>query len=143
VASKALGTYGAGLTRFLLERGMRVLEADRPVLTTRRRRGKSDPVDAEAAARAVLAGTATALLKQRDGIVEAIRVLRAVRAGAVEARTAAVNQLKAVVFTVPAVVRKPLDGGRPLGRWQPVPGCGLTRPSWPTRPRRPTRRCAR
>ena len=76
-------------------------EADRPNRKTRRQRGKSDPIDAEAAARAVLAGTATALPKRRDGIVEAIGVLRGVRAGAVKARTAAINQLKAVVVTAP------------------------------------------
>jgi transposase len=89
---------------------VQVLEADRPNRTTRRRRGKSGPIDAEAAARAVLAGTATALPKRRDGIVEAIRVLRGVRAGAVKARTAAVNRLKAPVITAPAVVRESLDG---------------------------------
>jgi transposase len=110
VGVEGTGTYVAGLTRFLLERGVQVLEVDRPDRRTRRRRGKSDPIDAEAAARAVLAGTATALPKRRDGIVEAIRVLRAVRTGAVKARTAAINQLKAMVVTAPAVVREPLDG---------------------------------
>jgi transposase len=94
VGVEGTGTYGAGLTRFLLNHGVHVLEVDRPDRTTRRQRGKSDPIDAEAAARAVLAGTATALPKRRDGIVEAIRVLRGVRAGAVKARTAAINQLK-------------------------------------------------
>ena len=110
VGVEGTGTYGAGLTRFLLAHGVGVLEADRPNRTTRRRRGKSDPIDAEAAARAVLAGVATALPKRRDGIVEAIRVLRGVRAGAIKARTAAINQLKAVVVTAPAAVREPLDG---------------------------------
>ena len=110
VGVEGTGTYGAGLTRFLLDHGVHVLEADRPNRKTRRQRGKSDPIDAEAAARAVLAGTATALPKRRDGIVEAIRVLRGVRAGAVKARTAAINQLKAVVVTAPAAVREPLDG---------------------------------
>ena len=110
VGVEGTGTYGAGLTRFLLDHGVHVLEADRPNRKTRRQRGKSDPIDAEAAARAVLAGSATALPKRRDGIVEAIRVLRGVRAGAVKARTAAINQLKAVVVTAPAAVREPLDG---------------------------------
>jgi transposase len=125
VGVEGTGTYGAGLTRFLLDHGVRVLEADRPNRTTRRRRGKSDPIDAEAAARAVLAGTATALPKRRDGIVEAIRVLRGVRAGAVKARTAAINQLKAVVVTAPAVVREPLDG-RSTARQ--VASCARLRP---------------
>ena len=125
VGVEGTGTYGAGLTRFLLDQGVRVLEADRPDRRTRRRRGKSDPVDAEAAARAVLAGTATALPKRRDGIVEAIRVLRGVRAGAVKARTAAVNQLKAAVVTAPTVVREPLDG---LSTARQVAACARLRP---------------
>jgi transposase len=125
VGVEGTGTYGAGLTRFLLERGVQVLEADRPDRRTRRRRGKSDPVDAEAAARAVLAGTATALPKRRDGIVEAIRVLRGVRAGAVKARTAAINQLKAAVVTAPAAVREPLDG---LSTARQVAACARLRP---------------
>jgi len=102
-----------------------VLEVDRPDRKTRRQRGKSDPIDAEAAARAVLAGTATALPKRRDGIVEAIRALRSVRAGAVKARTAAINQLKAVVVTAPAAVREPLDG-RSTARQ--VAACARLRP---------------
>jgi hypothetical protein len=125
VGVEGTGTYGAGLTRFLLDQGVQVLEADRPDRRTRRRRGKSDPVDAEAAARAVLAGTATALPKRRDGIVEAVRVLRGVRAGAVKARTAAVNQLKAAVVTAPAVVREPLVG---LSTARPVAACARLRP---------------
>jgi transposase len=125
VGVEGTGTYGAGLTRFLLERGVPVLEADRPDRKMRRQRGKSDPIDAEAAARAVLAGTATALPKRRDGIVEAIRALRSVRAGAVKARTAAINQLKAVVVTAPAVVREPLDG---RSTTRQVAACARLRP---------------
>jgi transposase len=67
--------------------GVKVLEVDRPNRQRRRRRGKSDPTDAEAAARAVLAGEATATPKTRSGIVEAIRVLRVARSGAIKART--------------------------------------------------------
>ena len=82
VGVEGTGSYGAGLTRFLLDRGVNVVEVDRPDRRTRRQRGKSDPVDAEAAARAVVAGTATAPAKRRDGIVESIRALRAARSGA-------------------------------------------------------------
>src|SRR4051794_23985315 len=53
------GSYGAGLTRWLRSRGFGVLEVERPKRSNRRRRGKSDALDAEAAARAVQAGTAT------------------------------------------------------------------------------------
>jgi transposase len=54
------GCYGAGLARFLTAHDQVVLEVNRPDRAARRRRGKSDPVDAEAGARAVLAGQATA-----------------------------------------------------------------------------------
>jgi len=103
------GSYGAGLTRLLLDRGVNVVEVDRPDRRTRRQHGKSDPIDAEAAARAVLAGVATAPAKRRDGIVEAIRALRAARSAAIKARTAAINQLKGLLVTAPASVREGLD----------------------------------
>jgi transposase len=100
-------------------------EVDRPDRKLRRQRGKSDPIDAEAAARAVLAGTATALPKRRDGIVEAIRVLRSVRASAIKARTAAINQLKALLVTAPAGLREPLEG---CSTAQQVTACARLRP---------------
>jgi transposase len=53
------GSFAAGLSRWLQQRGYQVVEVNRPSRQARRRRGKSDPVDAEAAARAVLAGEAT------------------------------------------------------------------------------------
>jgi transposase len=109
VGVEGTGSYGPGLTRYLLDQRVRVVEVDRPDRRTRRQRGKSDPIDAEAAARAVLAGTATAVPKRRDGIVEAIRVLRTARRGASKARTAATNQLKALLVTAPASVREALD----------------------------------
>ena len=57
----------------------------------------------------MLAGTATAPAKRRDGIVEAIRAFRAVRSGAIKARTAAINQLKGLLVTAPASLREALD----------------------------------
>jgi hypothetical protein len=63
VGVEGTGSYGAGLTRVLLDQGVTVVEVDRPDRRTRRQRGKSDPIDAEAAARAVLAGVATAAPK--------------------------------------------------------------------------------
>jgi transposase len=58
--------------------------------------------------------------------VEAIWVLRAVRAGAVKARTAAINQLKAMVVTAPATVREPLDGRSTARQVAACAGCGPT-----------------
>lgn len=52
-----------------------MIEVDRPDRKTRRQRGKSDPIDAYAAAAAVLSGAAAGTLKTRDGHVEAIRDL--------------------------------------------------------------------
>jgi transposase len=95
------GTYGAGLTRFLTGAGVQVIEVDRPNRQRRWRHGKSDPTDAEAAARAVLAGEATATPKTRSGIVEAIRVLRVARTGVIKARTQAANQLRDLLVTAP------------------------------------------
>jgi transposase len=109
VGVEGTGSYGAGLTRYLLDQHVAVVEVDRPDRRTRRQRGKSDPIDAEAAARAVLAGTASAPAKRRDGIVEAIRALRAVRSGAIKARTAAINQLKGLLVTAPTPLREDLD----------------------------------
>ena len=63
------GSYGSGLSRFLRERGHAVFEVNRPNRQLRRQKGKSDAVDAEAAARAVLAGHATGQPKSGTGTV--------------------------------------------------------------------------
>src|SRR5215207_3613383 len=89
VGVEGTGTYGAGLTRFVRAYGLQVVEVDRPDRSLRRRRGKSDPIDAQAAARATLAGVATTAPKTREGQVEMIRVLRVARRGAIKARVAA------------------------------------------------------
>jgi transposase len=102
------GSYGAGLTRWLRARGLPVIEVERPHRQdrqARRRRGKSDPLDAEAAARAVLAGTVVGHPKAGDGQVEMIRTLRLARRSAMKARTQAANQLHALVVTAPDELR--------------------------------------
>jgi len=105
VGVEGTGTWGAGLTRFLTGAGIRVVEVDRPNRQTRRRRGKSDTIDAEEAARAVVAGRATAIPKARTGPVESIRLLRNARKGAMKARGQAGNQLHALIDTAPDEVR--------------------------------------
>jgi hypothetical protein len=104
------GSWGAGLCRHLRERGLNVIEVNQPDRHQRRRKGKSDPLDAEVAARAVLAGDATALPKSSDGPVEALRQIRVARAGAMKARTAAANQLHRVCDTAPDQIRSQLRG---------------------------------
>jgi transposase len=110
VGVEGTGAYGAGLARHLRAAGQQVIEVDRPDRRTRRQRGKSDPIDAYAAAAAVLSGTADGTPKTRDGRVEAIRTLRVARRSAMKARTQAINQLKAVVLTGPAELRQALAG---------------------------------
>lgn len=105
VGVEGTGSYGAGLTRHLLDQGMSVVEVVRPNRQTRRRRGKTDAIDAETAARSVLAGTALGMPKTADGAVEMIRTLRLVRRSAMKARTQAANQLRAVLVTAPQAQR--------------------------------------
>ncbi len=84
VGIEGTGSYGAGLSRWLRARGVVVVEVARPKRPARRGRGKSDPVDAEAAARAVQAGTATARPKAGTGPIESIRALQAARRSALK-----------------------------------------------------------
>jgi transposase len=104
------GSFGAGLTRFLRAEGIEVFEVIRPRRRDQYRSGKSDPIDAEAAARAVLAGTATGVPKGTDGEVEMIRTLRAARRSAVKARAQAANQLRAMLITAPETLKSDLRG---------------------------------
>ena len=108
VGVEGTGSYGAGLHGVLRRAGVEVREVVRPKRQVRRRRGKSDPVDAEAAARAVIAGDDLGTPKRQDGSVEAIRVLRLTRRSALKARTQAVNQLHAVIQTAPSPLREQL-----------------------------------
>jgi transposase len=106
-------SYGAGLTRHLRARGIEVLEVERPKhrrRSSRRNLQKSDPSDAERAARAVLAGEASGVPKSGDGRVEMIRTLRAARRSAIKARTQAANQLQALRVTAPEQLRNRLRG---------------------------------
>jgi len=104
------GSYGAGLSRFLTSRGYTVVEVNRPNRSERRSKGKSDPTDAEMAARAVLAGVAHATPKSGVDRVEMIRMLKSTKDSAVKARTQAMNQMQALVVTAPAALREALRG---------------------------------
>jgi len=108
VGVEGKGSWGAGLTRVLTNAHIEVVEVDRPNRQLRRRRGKSDPTDAEAAARAALAHDATTTPKTHDGNVEMIRVLRVARNSAIKARTQARNQMHALVVTAPEPLRDEL-----------------------------------
>jgi transposase len=112
VGVESTSAYGAGLTRHLLAASVRVVEVNQPHPHARRRRGKTDPLDAEAAARKALSGEATTVPKDTTGIVEAIRLLRVARAGAVKAHTAALNQLGELLLTAPEPLRRQLTSQR-------------------------------
>jgi transposase len=99
------GTYGAGLARALREQGIEVLEVNRPDRSRRRLKGKSDPTDAESAARAVLAGQATAIPKTHAGAAEAMRTISVARRSATKAKTQAINQLRAILVSAPQEIR--------------------------------------
>jgi len=99
------GSWGVGLSRFLADRNIEVVEVDRPNRQTRRRVGKSDPTDAVSAARAALSGTATVTPKSRDGAVEEMRVLLVARRSAREQRIQSLNQLRHLVFCAPESIR--------------------------------------
>ncbi|WP_175994560.1 IS110 family transposase [Burkholderia vietnamiensis] len=102
------GTYGAGLARVLRDHEIEVLEVNRPDRAARRSRGKSDPTDAENAARAVLAGKATAIPKEQSGAAEAMRAVSVARRSAVKAKTQAINQLRALLVSAPQDIRERL-----------------------------------
>lgn len=104
------GSYGAGLARYLAQCGHAVIEVNRPDRSMRRRLGKSDPVDAEMAARSVLSGVARESPKSGDDEVEMIRMLTIVKDSAMKARTQAMNQMKALAVTAPVELREELAG---------------------------------
>jgi transposase len=109
IGVESTGSYAAGLVRHLRAEGLEALEVNQPHAHTRRRRGKSDPIDAEMAARHVLAANRLVIAKETTGIVEAIRQLRVARAGAVKARSAALNALTGLIVTAPEQLRQQLS----------------------------------
>ena len=105
VGVEGTGSYGAGLARYLAAAGVEVVEVIRPNRQARRRRGKSDPADAVAAALATLNGEASGRAKAHDGAVESLRTLQVARRGAVKAANQAANQLGDLIVTAPEELR--------------------------------------
>jgi transposase len=102
------GSYGAALARLPGGEGVTVIEVNRPDRAKRRQRGKSDTVDAEVAAEAVISRRATAVPKSGDGPVEQIRVYKIAKDSAVKARRQAINQIKAILVKPDPAVREEL-----------------------------------
>ena len=104
------GSYGLGLARFLRRHDCRVFEVARPPRKGQRRLiGKSDPIDAEHAARVVLSGSGTATPKMANGEVEAIRLVKIARDSAVKVRTTTIISLKTVLITASDELRRTLE----------------------------------
>ncbi|MDP7701927.1 IS110 family transposase [Mycobacterium sp. TY815] len=108
VGVEGTGSYGAGLKRYLQSQAVTVIEVSRPNRQDRRRQGKSDPIDAINAARAVLNEVASTTPKARDGYVEAVRQIRATRRSAVKARKAALHQIHGLLWCAPEELRDKL-----------------------------------
>lgn len=109
-AVECTGSYGVALTRHLRAAGVAVIEVNQPDRGNRRRRGKTDAVDAEAAARAVLSGRATAVAKAGDGPVEMLRMFKLAKDSAIKSRAQAINQLKAILVRAEPALRESLTG---------------------------------
>jgi transposase len=113
-AVEGSGSYGAGLARFLAERGEVVLEVGRTAAPERRLKGKDDALDAARIARAALAAD-TLASPRAGGRREALRLLLIARRSAVDVRREALTQLRAVIVTAPDGLRQELRG-MPVGR---------------------------
>lgn len=120
VGVEGTGAYGAGLARHLADAGIEVIEVNRPNRQARRRRGKSDTVDAEAAARAALNGEAQVVPKTQGHIVESIRVLRVAFTSARDSRTRVALQIRDLIVTAPGELRAVLG---PLSTAKRVARC--------------------
>ena len=132
VGIEGTASYGAGLSRHLMRAGIEVLEVCRHDRQRRRMKGKSDTVDAEAAARAALARDMVATPKSGTGRVEAIRALRIPRNSAMKARTQVANQIHTLIDTAPDQLREQLRNRRlptviaEMTRWRNGPPTGPT-----------------
>jgi transposase len=142
-AMEGTGSYGAGLARFLLAQGERVVEIDRPTRREGRSGAKSDALDAVRAAREAL-GRSRLAAPRADGQRAGLRALVTTREGAVLARTAAINQLRALIVVAPEPLRAEL---RALPYARLIERCAQLRPSSRSEQSRPAvlalRSCAR
>ncbi len=109
-AVEGCGSYGIGLARFLRRHGHPPVEVSRPPRKGERRMsGKSDPIDAEHAARSALAGVGIVTPKLADGQVESMRLVKIARDTAVKAQVTAMITLKAVLVTASDDLRADLE----------------------------------
>jgi transposase len=121
IGIEGTASYGAGLTRAVTAAGIEVVEVTRAVKSTRRLKGKSDPLDAYSAARTALAGDGLAAPK--DDTTAGLRALHIARRSAVKHRTAVINQIKAMLVSAPDSVREKYRGLTTLKMIEAIARC--------------------
>lgn len=127
VGVECTGTYGAGLVRYLLQMKIEVLEVTAPDKMERRKRGKSDTIDAESAAHAAFSLIRTVTPKTRNGMIESLRVLKTCRRSAITARKIALQMIQTNIVSAPDKLREQLRSMtrmqliRTLASWKPDP----------------------
>lgn len=102
-------SYGTGLASYLRRHAARVVEVGEVDRRKRRRDGKDDTRDAEAAARGVLSGSATAVLKSADGLANMTRQIKIARDIAAEAHSDVVTALTTLLVNAPDALRQELE----------------------------------
>lgn len=125
VGVECTGSYGAGLLRHLQRAGVEVLEVTTPDRLDRRRKGKDDDLDAQNAAHAAFAGIRTVTPRSRNGMVEALRVLKVCRKSAVAARKVALQMIQGTIISAPDPLR---DRLRNMTRMQLIRTLAASRP---------------
>lgn len=125
IGIESTGRYGAGLLRDMQTAGLEVLEVTAPDRHDCRKRGKNDDLDAQSAAHAAIAGQRTVTPRSRDGMVESLRVLKACRKTAVNARRIALQMIQNTIIAALDGLRDQLRGMtrmqliRTLAAWRP------------------------
>ncbi|MHA7663044.1 IS110 family RNA-guided transposase [Mycolicibacterium sp. HS_4_1] len=121
IGVEGTASYGAGFTRALTAAGIEVVEVTRAVKSTRRLKGKSDPLDAYSAARTALAGDG--LASPKDQATAGLRALHIARRSAIKHRTAVINQIKALLVSAPDEVREKYRGLTTLKMIEAIARC--------------------
>ncbi len=106
IGVECTGTYGSGLLRYFQNAGLEVPEVTAPDRMARRKRGKSDTIDAECAAHAAFSGIRRVTPKTRDGMIESLRVLKTCRKTARSARRVALLIIHANIISAPDELRE-------------------------------------
>lgn len=108
VGVEGTSSYGVGICAALTATGLTVVEVNRTRAAERRKRGKTDPLDAYRAARSVLSGEASTDPKRAS--IEPLRALNVARRSAVKAQQAAWRQIGSLLVNAPAPLRDRLRG---------------------------------